>query len=166
MEESAPKTTHFSTRKKEVVSSISNLIILVSLMLSIMTLCSGCLFVFAGRGDWHSKPLVDDYVIIRSSAEDIILGKGDNPWETIVDAKITYIAWNDLFICVQRTDKLKTGEKPIIDGSPTYYYIVSISDSSTLGPLTKQEFYAQCETLGVGILCEWTDVETLPRSGS
>ena len=134
---------------------------ILTLLCLTMVLCNGCcLLALSGRGDYQTEPLVEDYVILRISAENIILAKGSEPWEIVIESKITHVAWNQAFLCVQQ---IEPNRKPTVGGLPVTYYIVSVHENTTYGPMTKQEFESQCNALEIGDLCSWIKVEDLPR---
>lgn len=117
-----------------------------------------------GAQDWVSEPIVDNYVIVRSSAHHITLGRelGQGLCSTVVEAKVVAVAWNAHFISAQQTAPPKTGEKDTLS-TEVDYYIVRISSAALYGPMTEQAYLHKCLELGVGTLSQWVDVQDLPR---
>lgn len=130
-------------------------------MLILTLLLCGC----AGLGDWDAQ-LVEDYAIWRINGSTIVLVREDangTGAQTIVDSYIYRVAWNEDFICVQRTDPPEPGESLPIDPEVDYY-ILRVIDGEVFGPCTAAEYKAQCESLGVSNMPDWVSVQNLDRN--
>ena len=118
----------------------------------------------AGLGDW-AAPLVEDYAIWRLNGYQIVLVQEDAEGtgaRTVVDSYIYRVTWNQLFICVQRTDPPEGNEglpiEPEVD-----YYILRVSDGELFGPYTAAGYQTQCEALGVSGLPGWMYITDLAK---
>lgn len=129
---------------------------LAALLACCLLLC-GC----AGLGDWEA-PLVGNYALWRLSGHRIALvrERESGNADTVINALIYRVTWNEEFIFVQRTDPPETGEDlpiaPEVD-----YYILRVSDGLIFGPYTAAEYKAQCEALGVSGLPYWVYAQDL-----
>lgn len=124
---------------------------LFAVLLVCMLLC-GC----AVAGDWIA-PLVEDYALCRLNSREIVLvqeyesGSGGM---IVIDAYVYRVAWNEDFICVQRTDPPEGDEGlPIVP--EVDYYILRVSDGTVFGPYTAAEYEKQCDALQITGLSQW-----------
>lgn len=124
--------------------------ILAVLLLAVL-LC-GC----AGLGDW-AAPLVEDYALCRLSGYHIVLvreNESGSGGQIVIDALIYRVAYNENFICVQRTDPPE-GDEGLSIVPEVDYYILRVSDGTLFGPYTAAEYQAQCNELQITGLSEW-----------
>ena len=129
----------------------------LAIILLVCLLLSGC----AGLGDWET-PLVGDYALWRLSGHHIALvrERESGNADTVINALIYRVTWNEEFICVQRTDPPETGEDlPIVP--EVDYYILRVSDGQVFGPYTAAEYKAQCEALVGSDLPDWVYAQDL-----
>ena len=125
--------------------------IIMALLLACLLL-SGC----AGLGDW-AVTLAGDYAIWRNNSVTVLLVQEDpegTGGRTVVDSYIYRVAWNDQFICAQRTEPPESGkELPIVP--EVDYYILRVSDGAVFGPYTAAEYQSKCKELGISDLPDW-----------
>ena len=130
----------------------------LSILLLVCVLLSGC----AGLGDW-SVPLVENYAIWRINGYEIVLVQENDDGsggQIVIDTYIYRVAWNEEFICVQRTDPPEK-DKGLPIAPEVDYYILRVSDGEVFGPYTAAEYKSQCEILGVSGLPNWVYVQDL-----
>lgn len=121
-------------------------------VLLLAALLCGC----AGLGDWDA-PLAGDYSLCRLSGYRIVLireHESGSGGEIVIDALVYRVAYNEAFICVQRTDPPEGNEGlPIVP--EVDYYILRVSDGTLFGPYTAAEYQTQCDELQITGLSDW-----------
>ena len=90
----------------------------------------------AGTSDWSFSDLPGDYEIWRINSKEIVLVKktDDVLGESVVDAYVSKVAWDDNFILAQQESNADNTSNTVS------FYIVDVNSENIYGPLTEDEF--------------------------
>ena len=145
---------------------------------------SGCRLILYGCrhtirwnpfGDWVYEDLPNGYCLLGTNNVSVVL-RGQNyiqdsmqedVWTNIrVKTYISAVCNNDRYIAVRWTDPDEIDFDRIAehDFSTAKYVLVDSTNDCLYGPFdTEAEFAEQCETLEVGALSDWIDVQDMPE---
>ncbi len=121
------------------------LFIICTLLLLTLNLC-GCFG--PGMNDYDYE-MVKDYRVCHSSANAIVIYRNDDSVgiKTVIDAKVTKVAWNDNFILAEQIPLIEGTMK--LDETKLNYWIIDVNTDELYGPLSKEEFKSKRSELEI-----------------
>jgi len=136
-------------------------ILLVAVVFLLLSAC-------AGMAD-YDVDLPSDYWVIRSSAHNIIILRGDGTLfeETLVPAKVTQIGWDEKFIVANQVSLQKESNESdylIPNEKDMHYWIINYKTDEIMGPLDENQFLERKSELQIPENLKLTDVSKLRKS--
>lgn len=157
-----------STAKGKLVGATA-LIFLLSTMLS------GCLSILlsmtGGSGDWTFS-LPNNYMVVHINNYDIHVSKGEGDGmgrSSVIGPFVISFCYNQRYIGIEQLPiaegiKDLTEIEQILENSTAAeyrYYLIDTQTNEIYGPFLPEEYYQQCNEIGVNDFCKWINTDSI-----